>query len=338
MFKQCDPAQSLTSAISIIDQFALRNGSGLKMQKGHLKMVRKKWLRQFLDFIWACFSYRKRKKLQLQKKQVQETVLQAIEYVKSHYLLIHQFQYGNAEEKKLASHALDTIKRYNAVIAKKKNADAFFTTALGKVFYQRIIDDEWNSTHIDMPHVYQAYEKSKFQDVKIASTFLSQMIHAQSEPVNKQEADAIRMKANTLIQSHGISFKSAQEAFNSLKTAPIHAVVDTHSHTSTLCLTLDVLPGTKVKIRGSFKRDPSSKQFSLPISNSFELFLQSTQPGFPHPLQRGGYSFDTVLIPDNPHRLDCLPHFSELYRKKQHVDQGLSKEGHLIEQTQKLVR
>lgn len=88
----------------------------------------------------------------------------------------------------------------------------------------------------------------------------------------KQEIDLIRMKAGTLLRSHGIQFKSLAEALNSVREAPIQAKVDIDNRIATLCLTL-VLPNATVKVEGSFRRDSHGRILVAPISNSFHLSI-----------------------------------------------------------------
>lgn len=88
----------------------------------------------------------------------------------------------------------------------------------------------------------------------------------------KQEDDLIRMKALTLLSSHGIEFSLIAEALNALQSEAIHTEVDLDTRISTLCLTL-ALPNITVKVQGRFQRNPESRVHSIPISNSFQLFV-----------------------------------------------------------------
>lgn len=107
---------------------------------------------------------------------------------------------------------------------------------------------------------------------------------------SKQEDDLIRMKALTLLSSHGIELSLIAEALNTLQSEAIHTEIDLDTRISTLCLTL-ALPNLTVKVQGSFQRNPESRVHSIPISNSFQLFVIDGAPA--------------VVRHDNP---ENLPH------------------------------
>lgn len=95
-------------------------------------------------------------------------------------------------------------------------------------------------------------------------------------------------------------------------------------------------PGEVLEITGSFKRNPLAS-LSIPIPESFRLSSQSTQTGFPHPLQRAGCTFSDILIPNYLLRPDKLPVFQKLAEKKRKMAYALLPKGHLRTKAKDLI-
>src|SRR5207253_1623825 len=121
-----------------------------------------------------------------------------------------------------------------------------------------------------------------------------QQINTHSENCFRHEIDAIRLKATTLLRSHQIPL-----TFSSLMHAKIESTADNHSQTTSLSLIVNALPGTTIRIKGSFKRNPKSP--STPLPESFQLTFNSIHTGFPYPSQHHGWALDDALIPIYPH-------------------------------------
>lgn len=341
-----NPAEALKAAIATLEQFAIKNNAApvahvadLSVKNGHLvpasNTSTNKTIGLVRDFIAASVSKKARDHLREQKVQVQNAVLQAIDVIKRHHLLIAKYEDGSQEEQQLAASTLAAISRYNAVVDRTQQAATPWSTKLTCFLYEHSglkVDDEITSQRIELPnstpHVGEASTEHVFAPIPTTPI-------VQSDVCFKQEMDAIRMKAGTLLKSHGIRFKTMAEAIQTVRTAPIHATVDTNSKTATLCLTLDVLPGTTIKVRGSFKRDMQTH--SIPISDSFQLVYKSFPTGFPHPSQHTGWALDGVLIPAYPHRLDQLPLFRAVYEQKKATALALLPDGHLIERAKFLL-
>lgn len=150
------------------------------------------------------------------------------------------------------------------------------------------IQNSEGALHVDEKPLQVRLDNSPDMDKKISNAVLAHIVpegslqacvgnalpqHVISIKHSQQEVDLIRMKAQTLLSLHGIEFKSIAEALNSLQEASIQTAVDLDTRISTLCLTL-ALPNVTVKIQGSFKRNPESRVHSIPISNSFQLFIE----------------------------------------------------------------
>lgn len=331
------PTTALKSAISILEQFAkikeskpLAHVSELAVEEGKLITTDSTLLKRVICFMGALFSYKAREKLKHQKIQVQKTVQGAIDTIKRNHLIIDNLHAGTSEEKQLASSTLEVIKLYNSSLKKqgKSSQHNWFQRFLN-IHQEPEINKKIADHPIELPKPIITPSKNNVE----ASSNPTSFTH---NPLNTQEADIIRMKANTLLRQHGIKFNSPADAFSTVKCAPIQTSLNSQSQLSTLCLTLDVLPGTTIRVLGSFKRDP--KAWSAPISDSFKLSISSMHNGYPYPSQYTGWALADSLIPIYPHRLDQMPLFKPLYEKKARASSGLQPNGQLLNQAKQLLQ
>jgi hypothetical protein len=342
--KRREPTAALQSAIEILERYARTNNKEPSQHVADLTALEhqleaptqsslKKTIHLVRDFITTVFSRKVREERKQELEQVKNLVLQAIDTVKRHHLFIDKLKEGNTEERKLAASTLEAIKRYNCALDDSSEKDKKWKTPLARFLYtpdsNLSFDDELKKNRIDLP------PGLTFQANPLSSIFTPK---TQSIPILNEEADAIRLKASSLIRQHGIRFKNPNEAINLIRQAPISATIDSPSLTSTLCLTVSVLPGIVIKVKGSFKRDPKSVAQSVPIPDSFQLSLKSTQAGFPHPSQYTGWALCDALIPAYPHRLDQLPLFHPVYERKKIAMQGLLPDGNLLDPAKQLLQ
>lgn len=336
-----DPNQALQAAFNNLEKFSCQNVSslfdstaGLTVHEGQLIPADRLPIEKTIDFIAAIFSSRSRQKLYHQKQQVQGVVLDAIDVIKRNYLFLEKLKTGTSADKQLASSILAAIKRYNSILDTPVPDD--WVSRIAHFFYKRggfTLSEELTTTRIDLP---ETPSLPSISEKNICLPFHANLIAPQGDPLLIQEADAIRMKANTLLKSHGIRFKNPAEAVASLKKAPIHATLDEASMTSKLCLTLQVLPGTVIKVQGSFIRNKPNHTLSTPIPDSFHLVFNSEQTGFPHPSQYNGWALSEALIPAYPLYPEQLPMVSSLYFRKKTIASTLSSEGSLLEPAKQL--
>lgn len=345
--KKLDPKAALQAAIHTLEKFTLKNESepvvhvaDLAVQEGKLVDAEDSPVKKSIAFIRhiiaTAFSRKAREEHRRKRQQVQNVVSKAIDTVKRHYLFIEKLKEGSPEERKLAASTMATIKRYNALLDSSK-APADWSVMLASFLYTRsefTVDEELKKNRIDLP------QSAVIQSAEDRNTILGHAVQLEShnDPLIGREADVIRMKANTLLRQHGISFKTISDALNTVKEAPILASVDTSSSTSTLFLTIDVLPGTTIKVKGSFKRDRETQMRSTPIPDSFQLSFKSMHTGFPHPAQYTGWSLTDVLVPAYPLRLDQLPLFQPLYDRKNSTALALQPQGALLDRAEKQLR
>ncbi|MBA3957470.1 MAG: hypothetical protein H0X51_03620 [Parachlamydiaceae bacterium] len=329
-------ASALRYAIANLQQFANKafadsgtHAGELSVKEGKLIAVSTSRMKRLGHFLKSLFSKSARAKHRQQKLQVQVAIHSAIDTIKRNHLLLEKFKTGSVEEQELANSTVDAIKFYNAMLDRKKTPQSNFSAKVTHFLYKQIglsLDEDLIHQPIELPY-----------DVSILhlanSSYLEDMPNNSQPPLN-QEADIIRIKANTLLRQHGIRFKSTAETLGSLRTAPIHAFTNNQQQTSTLSLTLDVLPGTTIKVQGSFKQ--VSQAYSAPIADSFHLSVKSVQTGFPYPSQQTGWTLSDALIPQYPHRLEQLPLFKVLYHNKKAAATGLMPSGAFTMQAQQL--
>lgn len=115
---------------------------------------------------------------------------------------------------------------------------------------------------------------------------------------SKHELDAFRMKVITLLNKHDVGFSSMSEQLQMIREVPV-VLIDKNSAAERIVMlhqTISPFPGEIIKLKGAFKRHSKNDSYSIPISESFQLNIQCEQTGFPHPLQRNGWSLSPKLL------------------------------------------
>lgn len=328
-----DRTTTLQNAIFTLDQFvgkesvdSLTPSLHLSVKDGQLIQTNPSLVKKLYHLIAATFLPHARAYQMAKSKQIHHIVKNAIGVVKRNHLFLAKLQHGDPHDKQLAKTALATIKRYNAAVHEEKQKTLSFFSKIRGFFNKYLglgIDAEYKIYQIDLPN------QPLTSDLNLSLDFKGD----HGDPLLTQEADVIRMKASTLLRQHGISFKSPSEALRFVKTSPIQAIVDKNSSTSTLFLTLNVLPGTTIKIKGSFKRERGC----LPIADSFQLLFKSAHRGFPHVLQSMGWGLSDPLIPFYPHDIHQMPLLHPIYQHKKTIADALLPDGHLLDRAKLLL-
>lgn len=319
-----DPFTELQTAISNLEQFARRRKSS-----------------SLSDVILPIFSSKAKAKFESKKADVRNDVLQAIKTIKSHHFFIEKLKKGNDDDKKLADSIQLAIKQYHAVLDEQHDVPMQWSERLARFLSGSSLTQDLKPYRINLPNISNVqwlHLQNDKADARIQSAFLSNFKSASEsilDPLLVHEGDALRMKASTLIRQHGITFKTISEALASVRNAPIRATYDPDSNTSTLYLHLNVLPGTVIKVQGSFKRN--EKESSVPISDSFKLSLENSQNGFPFPAQYTGWAFHSALIPAFPLEIDQMLLFKPLYESKAAMAQTLLPNGKNVFQAKHLI-
>lgn len=359
--------EALQAAVANLEKFAHKdvmnptvNVADLTVKEGQLVAKASSPLKKTIElarcFITATFSGKARAKYKENKIQVRKALLQAIDTVKQNHLIIEKLREGTLDEQRFAASTIAAIERYNTVLDETGTKKKQWGNRIARFFYKfsgLSVDDELKTHRIELPQSTAQQSSFPQQDSNMDLNFddkISPAFHANvaasavssrenCDPILKLESDAIRIKANTLIrQQGGACFQSISEALTSVRNAPIQAMLDTESSTSTLYMTLNVIPGMVVKVKGSFKRNVQANAHSCPISDSFQLAWKSIQSGFPHPSQYSGWALADPLIPSYPHHLDLLPILEPLYRRKQEAALTLLPGGRLFEPAKHLMR
>lgn len=314
-------------------------------------------------FIKTTFSSRSRDREERKKEKVKSDVLRAIEVVKSNYLLIQKLKKGTPEQQKLANTAMDAVQRYNRTIAQARHLPPTWSTRVSRYIYERCglgLDPIFEVHPIDMPQpaaVHVKYSANR-QPIKIsqklesvpASQKIAELMQRQQdtsfeELISKNEADAFRAKAVSLLRNHGIRFTSTPDEFASICKTPIQASLENPlsqdpAKKSRLLLRqiISSFPGEVIEFKGEFQRVQGTKNQSVPVSDSFEISSKAHQTGFPHPLQHHGWALSDLLIPPCPQRFDLLDDFNLIYHEKQRVAEALLPEGELNGKAKELLK
>lgn len=287
------------------------------------------------NIILPFFSQKRRDRERDAHLMEHRAILDAVHTIQSNHLFLAKFnEGGNDEEKQLAELALTTVNSFNAVVEKGNQYTAL-----------------WNRFLSHQPTELQKIEISHFISVqkprhtliqkKIRDAFLSQLMLENTHTtatLMTSEGDAIRLKAMCLLRQKGYqpSFKTWSDALAAIESAPIQVNLDAQTRIATLSMQLIPVPGTIIKIIGSFQRHHDSSLPSTPLRNSFQLMLHADQTGFPQPAQYTGWALSDVLLPFYPHHLKQVPLFRSLYTRKETTRVLLMPDGKLVEKAQKL--
>ena len=359
-----DPLGTLHEAIRNLVNFAdenenahVANVRNLDIEDGQVVVSEQSHIESTIDltrnFIKGIFT--KGISKNIKKEKVQRKLLESIQFLKTHYRIIHKLKKGSNEEKRLANWALDSIQRYNKLIHKSKETPQSLKERVANFVYRQsglTIDEELKSNTIDIPHEYSmvlvsesdtgSKEKpsSKSTSEKVSS-LLPKLSIKKLKPT-RPEIDILRMKSLSLAKNNPNFPASLKKTLRTMVwDTPVeitpHSAETTGESLVHLEQTFQPLPGEVIKVIGTFKRDSKSHVPSVPIPHSFYLSTHAFQTGFPSPLQHTGITFSEQLIPDNPLRLDLLPHFQKLFKDKQRFAEDLLPEGKYNERAKLLL-
>ena len=263
--------------------------------------------------------------------QIQKKLFESIQFLKTHYRILHKLEEGSNEEKEVAEWALDAILRYNNVVDKKtitknlKNRIACFV--LKKSGFQ--LDEELFQNRIEIPrqHTVEYKTVEKETQKKMGSHLFSKAYLP-----TRSEMDLLRMKSLSLAKNHAkIPDALKKTLFSHVLRAPIVAsekkMEEDKETVVEMEQTFKALPGEVIKVKGFFKRDENSLITSIAIPDSFSLSTHSSQTGFPDPSQHTGVSFCDTLLPALPLRMDKLVLYKKVYESKEEIARGLLPNG-----------
>lgn len=271
------------------------------------------------DLLQTLFFTRYRIKKESKERYVHSELIRSVSTIKSYLPLIDQYRHGNPEEQKFAALVTRTIERYNeAILASpnEKKVEKLTIESGPRIAYQRLHSDQGHK--IDMKKIYSVFKMQK----------------PPSRLPSQEEVDTLKMKAIRLIESES-GFKEALiETFKDQESGSLQEI-ESDGKTVTLMQTWTELPGEVHRIVGAFKREA---RHSIPIKDSFKIFLESVQPGHPYPPQHMGWSLSHWLIPSSVLWIDQIPLFRPLLERKKKMAEALLPKGPKNLRARKLYR
>lgn len=266
------------------------------------------------DLLQSIFFSQYRAEKEKQKRRTKKELIKSIGLVKSYLPLIDRYRHGSVEEQKFAALVTRTIERYNTSILsipRDKQVDAIAIKTSPRIAYRKVHSEKGQ---------------------KIDALF--QIQKPPSKPPSQEEIDTLKMKAIRLIESES-GFKEALiETFRDHEQGNLHEIGN-DGKTVTLMQTWSELPGEVHRIVGAFKREA---RHSIPIKDSFKIYLESIQPGHPYPPQRMGWSLSHWLIPGSVIWIDQIPLLQPLLERKARIAEALLPNGNKNLRARKIYR
>jgi hypothetical protein len=265
-------------------------------------------------------------------KPDQQQILEAIELINSKRFFIKKLKEGTPAEQELAEEFTKTIDTYNKSCDKQNQV---CTTARQRLanFFSKDKTNEKKLPKIALPkkitvqhHYPENFASKTIEKIRTTSDSTIQL--------TKQSAELFQMKVIALLERYGIA--SNPEARNFVKTSPIHAAIQNDATTCTLTQTLSLFPGQTIVVKGNSSLDPKTQTINRLFPDTFHLSLELTQTGFPHPIQRTGWSLASQLIPDSPQRIDLLNKTASLFYKRNEVITSLLQQGPMLKHAKML--
>lgn len=358
-----DPISKLEIAIQNLETFTKENESesfphvqNLEVHNNQIQSAPTSDAAKTIDLIASLFTKRHQQHKEKRHK-VQNTLLESIEYLKTHYRIIIKRQHGTKAEQEWANRARDTINRYNKLINKAGEKPTKLGDRVARFVYKSsglILGEEICHTKIEFPHEFSVYYKSQKiegQEIpkqQLTVTKVSSVLEGQKmkhvKPTDKQR-DAFLMKAIKSAENVGLPQALCQALNSMMREAPVSATSmpradDEQGAAAIISLeqTLTPLPGEEIHIEGAFEHVEQARIPSTPVPGSFGVSAKARQTGFPHPSQHTGWSLSSVIIPDYPLQLERLPLFETAYKSKGIVASELLPAGKLNEQAKKLLK
>lgn len=338
--KKKKPLDDLKIAIQNLEKFAhfnegesIPNVQNIKVEGNTLVSKDLSSLEKTIDLFKSFFS-KSREKRQKKSLAVKKTLIESIESLKTHYRIIHMLKRGNEAEQELAKRALKSIQRYNSLIGKVELAPQRIKERAVHYMYQKsgfILGEDFKKNKIEIPHesslpfnrsICNLSEEDIFHTTSQKISSLLKHVQISTYIPTKQEQEMFLMKTiclgkNTLPAALSKSMRDL------ICEMPIHVtssnfkgIENTGEGIVKFEQSLSTLPGEIIKAQGSFRRDARSPVPSVPIADSFQIFTDVIQTGYPHPSQTTGWSLSNSLIPDCPHRTDQMALFEPLFEIK----------------------
>lgn len=259
-------------------------------------------------------------------------VLIAVELINRNRLFIEKLKEGTPAEQELAEQFTQTINTYNESCDKRIQGCVSNRERLAKFFSKD------KHGHQELPKIALPKKVSIQHHYPEHLSPTTLKLSAKSEipvPMSKQSAELFHMKAIALLERYGIA--SNPEARTFVKQSPIHTAIQEDASICTLTQTLSLFPGQTIVVMGTSALDPKTHAISQLFPETFYLSLESTQTGFPHPIQRAGWTVAGQLLPDSPQRIDLLNLSTELFQRRNAMIAGLEPQGSLLKHAKQLL-
>lgn len=296
------PNDELLRALDRLEAFTLEN------EKVKSRFDEVKDLLQTLFFTEYRIAKESRQKL------FKKELLKSVGVIKSYLPLIEKYRVGTPEEQKFAELVTRTIEKYNESILRFPSLEG-----------QTLVKIE-PSHRIAYKHI------STSDNDKIEKIFhKKETFHA---PPSQEEIDTLKMKAIRLLESDPTFKDTMLETFKEKQKGDFQGI-ENDDTTVTLMQSWSDLPGEIHKIVGAFKRE---SRHSIPIKDSFKVFLESVQPGHPYPPQHMGWALPHWLIPSSVIWIDEIPLLQPILERKKICAQALLPKGPKNQFARKLLR
>lgn len=306
--KRRDPNTKLKSALDILDQFT--DDQSLEPILKSIKPQNKGLgIRRIMGFAHRFISTSLSKKLGRDRSV---GIDRAIDDVKRYHPIICRST--APEHKKLSHRALASIKKYNQLVEPSKEKQKPWYEKLFFFLVKRSHSTLQNKTTIKLSTESEQCAPA----IRAANAIQNALL--------KQEEDAFRVKAISLIKKQGILFPSIETALKCIRETPIFiSSSDEQESTSIITLnqTLTPFPGETIILSGAFKRSSDSLTPTTPIPNSFDLTTSNNHTGHPFPSQHHGWTLPDPLCPMQLHRPNEIPLLKNLLERKEEIKNAL---------------
>lgn len=357
-----DPAETLQAAIKKLEIFTKTDAAELDVQEdGKLIVASLKPLDKFIEltryFIGSVLSPQIRKEREKKLNHLKKLLLEARDIVQSHSPLLEKLQYHpDPEKRKLVPFALQVIEQYNQVI--QQDEDSSSRSNKGSFTYEikdfLLSDEEIKNQPIEIPirlsvkydsHPHHPHHHLAQKTLQELSTALGSGVESKTYgtvshlPASQMILDAFRAKAISLIQKHDVK-ESIAEIIQLVKQAPIHIQEETESSLVHMYQWIELAPGTKITLTGSFNRyTPDLKKMTIPVGvkDSFRLIFESVQTGFPYPAHMG-WALASELIEAQPLRTEQTPLFQTMEQKRKQLAHALLHDAEAIAKAKQLAK
>ncbi len=291
------------------------------------------------SFISIKLSGKSKEKTRSSELVPETEVLSAIRTIQKNYLFIQKLKKGTPLERALADSASKVIQRYNETIQKKSKKYFKLSERISHFIYRQYGSSDESEFEKELIHfpkeasVQFNYPPQENPSEKISQTAISNIYG--NEWISKEEGDAFRMKAISLLKNQEMRFLSMNE---DIRSTPIQVVHSNDLKRIMMSQTLKPFPGVVIAFKGEFQRDQKAVHTSIPLSETFNIKIDLDQTGFPHPSQYTGFSFDSCMIPTCPLKMEQLKKFSSIFKLKQKIASALLPKGDLISKAREILK